>query len=241
MRGTIVNSSLVIIGGLIGTFIGNSVKDRYKDIIMQGISLSVVVIGLSMALKGLAVERPGGVQGEMLLLMIFSLVVGGIIGEAINIEDKLDKFGRWVQNKLMKNYRGSRFSEGFVMASLVYCVGSMAIVGAIEDGLQNNPNTLYAKSMLDGISSIIFASDLGIGVSLSALPIFLYQGTITLLASHLKPVLADWVITSMSSVGGILIMGIGISMLEIKKMKVGNLLPSIFIPFIYGIVIKFLE
>jgi uncharacterized membrane protein YqgA involved in biofilm formation len=200
----------------------------------------VVVIGLSMALKGLSLERPGGVQGEMLLLMIFSLVVGGMIGEAIDIEDKLERFGKWIQKNLVKNNHGSRFSEGFVMASLVYCVGSMAIIGAIEDGLQNNPNTLYAKSMLDGISAIVFASELGVGVSLSALPIFIYQGAITLLASYLKPVLTDWVITSMSSVGGVLIMGIGISMLDIKKIKVGNLLPSIFIPLIYGIMVKFL-
>lgn len=235
--GTIVNSSLVVGGGLLGAVIGNSIKDKYKDTVMQGISLSVIVIGLSMALKGMSLERPGGLQGEILLLMILSLVVGGIIGEAIDIEDKLDRFGKWIQNKMLKSIGTNSFSEGFVMASLVYCVGSMAIIGAIEDGLLHNPNTLYAKGILDGVSAVIFASELGFGVLLSAVSIFFYQGAITLLASYLKPVLTDWVVTSMSAVGGILIIGIGLSLLNIKKIKVGNLLPSIFIPLIYGIII----
>jgi uncharacterized membrane protein YqgA involved in biofilm formation len=241
MLGTVVNSSMVIGGGILGAIIGNSIKAKYKDTIMQGISLSVVVIGFSMALKGLSLERPGGLPGEMLLLMIFSLVIGGIIGEAVDIEERLDSFGKWIQGIIYKTGGAGSFSKGFVMASLVYCVGSMAIIGSIEDGLQHNPNTLYAKSVLDGVSAVVFASELGFGVALSAVPVFIYQGAITLLASYLKPILTDWVITSMSAVGGVLIIGIGFTMLDIKKIKVGNLLPSIFIPLVYGIIIMLVE
>ncbi|MDK2932522.1 MAG: uncharacterized protein PWP27_332 [Clostridiales bacterium] len=229
MLGTIVNAVAVIGGGWIGATVGGRIKDKYKDTIMQGVGLSVVVIGLSMALKG-----------QMVLLMIFSLVIGGIIGEYIDIEVRLDKFGKWVQNLLHRDGKASTFAEGFVIASLVYCVGSMAIVGAIEDGIRHNPDILYAKSVLDGVSSIIFASTLGFGVMVSAISVFIYQGTITLLASYLEPVLMDWVVNEMSAVGGILIIGIGLTMLEIKKIKVGNLLPAIFIPTVYGMIVTYI-
>lgn len=228
MMGTIVNSAAVIGGGLIGATVGGAIKDKYKNTIMQGIGLSVIIIGLSMALKG-----------QMILLTIFSLVIGAIIGEMADIEDKLDRFGKWIQGLLHRDGKVNTFSEGFVIASLVYCVGSMAIVGSIEDGIRHNPDILYAKSVLDGVSAVVFASTLGFGVMFSFIPVLIYQGAITLLASYLQPVLMDWVVTEMSAVGGILIVGIGLTMLEIKKIKVGNLLPSIFIPVIYGIIVTF--
>ena len=236
MLGTIVNAVAVVGGGLIGASVGSAIKEKYKHTIMQGIGLSVMVIGLSMALEGLSLERPGGFRGEMLLLMIFSLVIGGIIGEWIDIEEKLDRLGGRIQKIFQKEGESSTFSQGFVMASLIYCVGSMAIIGSIQEGLQHNSSTLFAKSVLDGVSAIVFASELGLGVAFSAVCVFAYQGAITLLASHLQPLLADWVVTEMSAVGGILIIGIGFTILEMKKFKVGNLLPSIFIPLLYSVV-----
>ncbi|MGE4282135.1 MAG: DUF554 domain-containing protein [Clostridia bacterium] len=239
MLGTIVNAGAIIAGGLIGATVGGVIKERYKNTIMQGIALAVVVIGLSMALEGLSASRPGGFRGEMLLLMIFSVVLGGIIGEWIDVEARLEQFGKWIQLLVHKDGQVSTFAEGFVIASLVYCVGSMAIMGSIQDGLNHDPSILYAKSVLDGVSAVIFASTLGFGVLFSFVPVFVYQGAITLLASLVKPLLIDWIIIEMSAVGGILIIGIGLTMLEIKKIKVGNLLPSIFIPIIYGIVVTF--
>lgn len=232
MIGTVVNSAAVVAGGILGATVGGTIHEKYKTTIMQGISLSVIVIGLSMALKG-----------KLVLLTILSLIIGGIIGEMIDIEDRLDKFGSWIQSQIHKGGHVSTFSEGFVIASLVYCVGSMAIIGSIEDGIRHNPNILFEKSVLDGVSALVFASSLGFGVTLSAVSVFIYQGAITLLASLLQPMLtnADWVITEMSAVGGILIMGIGLTMLEVKKIKVGNLLPSIFIPVIYGVIVMFFK
>jgi uncharacterized membrane protein YqgA involved in biofilm formation len=166
--------------------------------------------------------------------MIFSLVIGGLLGEFLKIEKRLENVGIWFQSKIPS--KGGSFSDGFVTASLVYCVGAMAIVGSLEDGLSGNPSTLFAKSILDGVSAVIFAATLGIGVAFSALPVFIYQGGITLLAGLLQPWLTETVISQMSLVGGILIFAIGINLLEIKKINVGNLLPSIFIPVLYYLI-----
>ncbi|RKD29047.1 DUF554 domain-containing protein [Thermohalobacter berrensis] len=227
MLGTIVNSLSIMFGGILGTVFKNGLKDKYKDTVMQGISMAVIVIGLM-----------GALESKNILLVIGSLVIGSLLGEWIDIEDKLNSFGNFIENKIGR--KKSNFSKGFVTASLIYCVGAMAIVGALESGLTGNHETLFAKSILDGISSIIFASTLGIGVAFSALSVFIYQGFITITASLVKTFLTDPVINEMSAVGGILIMGIGINILEIKKIKIGNMLPSIFIPvFYYGLVLLY--
>lgn len=232
--GTIVNTAAIIVGGVSGTFIKSGLPQRYKNIIMQAIGLSVLVIGISGALQGMyKIGEDGNLSREYITVMIFSLVIGSIIGELINIEEKLDRLGLWFQNKYVKGE--NNFAQGFVTASLIYCVGAMAIVGSVEDGLTGNTNTLFAKSILDGVSAIVFAATMGIGVSFSAIPVLVYQGSITLLAGFVKPWLTVAVISQMSLVGSILIMGIGLSMLEIKKIKVGNMLPAIFLPLIFYI------
>lgn len=233
--GTIVNASAIIAGGFAGVFLKKGLPERYKDIVMQGIGLSVLFIGISGALQGIfKVLDNGTLDRQYTMTMIFCLVVGGFLGEWINIEDKLEKLGKWVQKKFFRN--GSNFAEGFITASLVYCVGAMAIVGSLEDGLMGNPKTLFAKSILDGVSAVVFAATMGVGVPFSAIPILLYQGSITLLAGFVKPLLTDTVISQMSLIGSVLIFAIGLSMLEIKKIKVGNLLPSIFLPILYYVV-----
>lgn len=215
MKGTIVNTISIIIGGSLGMMLGAKLKKRFKETVMQGLSLSVLLIGIQMALS---TNNP--------TYIIFSLLIGGLIGEAINIEDKLESIGKWFERRL--GNRG-RVAEGFVQCSLIYCVGAMAIMGAIQDGLQHDPSTLYAKALLDGFSGIVFASTLGIGVILSAIPVFLYQGAITLLASQVKVFLTDPIITEMTATGGLLILAIALNMLNITKIKVGNLLPAIFV------------
>lgn len=225
MIGTVVNSVAIILGSLFGIIIKQGIKDQYKKTVMDGVGLSVIIIGIT-----------GGIKSENIILVIISIVLGSIIGEAIGIEGKLDNLGEKLENLLGKE--DSNISKGFVTASLVFCVGAMAIVGSLESGLMNNHNTLFAKSILDGISSIIFASTLGIGVAFSAISVLIYQGGITLLAIYLKDFLTPELILEMSAVGGILIMAIGINILEIKKIKVGNMLPSIFIPLLYFLLVS---
>jgi len=218
MLGTIVNTIAILFGGLIGLLFGQALPDKMKNTVIQGIGLAVLLIGLTMAL-----------QTENVLVVIASLVLGGIMGELIDIERQLQRFGYWLERKFSKNAQGGGFPKAFVTASLIYCVGAMAIMGSLESGLSGNHTILYAKSMLDGISALVFASSMGIGVLASAIPVFIYQGLITVSAGLLQGVLSPGVITEMSATGGLLIVGIGINILEIKEIKVGNLLPGLFI------------
>lgn len=220
MLGTIVNTAAIAIGGMIGMLLRKGIPDNYKSTVMQGLGLSVLVIGLM-----------GAFKSENILLLIFSIVFGGIIGEKLKISNKLDDLGVWIENKTGKG-EGS-VAKGFVTASLVYCVGAMAIVGALESGLTGNHETLYAKSLLDGISSIIFASTLGIGVVFSAAAVFIYQGLITITAGAMRYLLVDEVIREMSAIGGLLIVGISFNILDIKKVPVANMLPAVFLPILY--------
>ncbi|HSH36165.1 DUF554 domain-containing protein [Schnuerera sp.] len=226
MLGTVVNSFAIILGSIFGIMIKQGIKEEYKKTIMDGVGLSVIVIGIM-----------GAIKSENTILVIISIVLGSIIGEVIGIEKKLNSLGNRMEGKFGKE--DSNFSKGFVTASLVYCVGAMAIVGALESGLLGDHSTLFAKSILDGISSIVFASTLGIGVAFSAIAVFLYQGLITILATYLKELLTPDIILEMSAVGGILIMAIGINILELKKIRIGNMLPAIFIPLIYSIFASF--
>jgi len=218
--GTIVNAIAIIAGSLLGLVFGGRIPKKYNVTVMQAISLAVILIGLKMAFKS-----------DEILLVIFSLVIGSLIGEFIRIEDRLENLGKFFEKRFSR--AGDGIAKGFVVTSLVFCVGSMAIVGSIESGLTGNHQTLFAKSALDGLSSIIFASTLGIGVLFSSVSVFVYQGLITMTASLMKPFLIDAVINQMSAVGGLLIMAIGFNLLKIQKIKVGNMLPAIFIPLIY--------
>lgn len=232
--GTLVNTGAVIAGGIAGTLLRSGIPEKYKKTVMQAIGLSVMFIGISGTIKEMLVIAAGNkLDRQFIMLMIFSLVLGGLTGEFLKIEKRLENIGVWFQSKIPA--RGGAFAEGFVTASLVYCVGAMAIVGSLEDGLSGNPSTLYAKAILDGVSAVVFAATMGIGVAFSAIPVLAYQGAITLLAGVVKPWLNDMVISQMSLVGGILIFAIGINLLELKKINVGNLLPAVFIPVLYFI------
>jgi uncharacterized membrane protein YqgA involved in biofilm formation len=220
LLGTIVNSLAIIVGSLIGLVSGGGIPEKYKVTIMQAVSLAVILVGLKMALKT-----------DDILLVIFSLAIGSAMGEWIRIEDRLERLGQMIENRFAR--AGAGIAKGFVVTSLIYCVGSMAIVGSLESGLTGNHQTLFAKSALDGIGSIIFASTLGVGVLFSSLSVFVYQGIITVSANLMKPFLIDAVIHQMSAVGGLLIVAIGVNLLEIQKIKVGNMLPAIFLPLVY--------
>ena len=218
MTGTIINSMAIIVGCIFGLILKGHFPKRMSAILFQGIGLVTLVLGIQMA-----------IQAKDILLIILSLVIGGILGELIDIEKRLDNAGEKIKS-LFKQIKGNEyFTEGFVTASLLYCVGSMAVMGAIEEGISGNPNILMAKSVLDGISSIIFSTSLGIGVLFSAIPVFLYQGTITRIAFLIKNWITTDIINEMAAVGGILIIGLSLGILEVKKIKTANLLPSLLI------------
>lgn len=213
-----MNTVAILIGGLLGLMFGHTLPDRIKKTVIQGIGLTVLLIGLCMA-----------IQTKNTLVVIASLVLGGIVGELIDIEQRLQQFGMLLERKLSKDGQGAGFTKAFVTASLIYCVGAMAIMGALESGLTGSNTILYAKAMLDGITAVVFASSMGIGVLASAIPVFIYQGLLTFSAGLLQGVLSPQVITEMGATGGLLIVGIGLNILEIKEIKVGNLLPGLFI------------
>ncbi|MEG0012809.1 MAG: DUF554 domain-containing protein [Cellulosilyticaceae bacterium] len=219
LLGTIVNVVLIIVGGIIGALTKRGIPKRFSDLIMCSIGLVTTVIGITFA-----------IETQNILIVIASLVIGGILGEWINIDAKLNQLGERVKGKIKGEQ--SNVGEGFVTATLLFCVGSMAIMGSLDSGIRGDHAILYTKSVMDGISALLFASSMGAGVVLAAVPVLLYQGAITLLAGALEPFLSAALITEMSAVGGILLIGLGLSVLEIKKIKVANLLPAIFLPVI---------
>lgn len=225
MFGTIVNSLAIVLGGVIGVLFKNFIPTQYADSLTKASGLAVIAIGIQSMLKG----------SDMTLLII-CIIVGTLIGEILRIEDRLDNLGQNIQKKFKKSKND--VATGFVTCTLVFCVGSMAIVGSIQSGLTGNHEILYAKSILDGIFTMTLSVTLGAGVILSAVSVFIYQGLITLLAQSVQALLTETIIAEMTAVGGLLIMAIGFNFLEVKKIKVGNMIPSVFIPIIYLLIFK---
>jgi len=216
MTGTLVNVAAVITGSLIGLLFKSRLPERFIKIFFQVIGLFTLYLGFSMAMKSTHV-----------LQMVFSLIIGSVIGESLHLDRGLEKLA----DKIKKRFKSSheRFSDGLLTAFLLYCMGSLTILGAIEEGMTGNPHLLYVKSLMDGVSSIALASGLGIGVLFSAIPLLIYQGGITLLAIWLGNFFPAVMITELSAVGGILLLGLGIDILGIKKIKVINMLPALVI------------
>lgn len=219
MFGTIVNTLAIIVGAGLGIVFRKGIPEKSKTTIMQGIGMAVILVGLKMAIK---------VNNE--LIVIISLAVGALIGEMMRIDFHLNSLAQNLEKMVSKGeVKEGNFVKGFVSASLIFCVGAMAIMGSLEGGLTNTYKILYVKSSLDFITSIILSSSLGIGVAFSAIPVFLYQGAITLMAAGIKPFLTDTITLYMTGTGGLLILGIGINILGIKEINVANLLPAIFV------------
>ena len=237
--GTIFNVAMIVVGSIAGLILKKYLPKRITGTVMQGVGLAVIIIGISGALSAAFTIVNDSISSEHTLLMIISLAVGALIGELIRIESRLDSFAKFCEKKLTKPGDESTFTQGFVTATLIFCVGSMAIVGSLEDGINQNGDILFAKSLLDGITSMVLASTLGFGVIFSAVAVGLYQGTITVLAMSVAPYISDTLVSQMSLIGSVLIMSIGLNMLQISKIKTGNLLPAIFIPIIYHIFLMF--
>lgn len=218
--GTIVNAVAIAICGILGTFFIKNVPERFNEIVMKAIGLSIFFIGVS-----------GALVNEHVMLLIISMVIGSIIGEFIDIDGKMNKLGDLAEKKL--GFGEGSFSKGFVTASILFCTGSMAIVGAMNGGLMHDHNMLYAKAILDGVIAVVFAGAMGIGVSFSAIPVLIYEGLIALIAAVVGDFMTAEMITEMSAVGSLVIAGIGFNFLEVKNIKVANMIPAIFIPCIY--------
>lgn len=212
MTGTLINAGLVVLGSAIGLLIRSSLPDRFIQIVFQGIGLFTLGLGSFLIM-----------EAENFLLIVFSLVLGGLLGEALSLEDRTES----VLNKLQNRFTGPNFSKGLLSAFFLFCLGSFTILGAFEEGLTGSYKLLLTKSILDGFSSVALAAGLGIGVLFSVVPLLLYQGGLTFLAAYMAPYLNESIQHDISALGGILILGLGLKILEIKELKLLNLLPGI--------------
>lgn len=219
MVGTLINAGAILAGSLLGVTIGSRLSEKMRDTALQGLGLVTVLVGLQMAL-----------ETKNILIVLGAILTGSILGEILRIDDALQKLGAVLQSALSRGSKGNsarNISEGFVMASLVFCVGPMAILGSIQDGLTGDYRTLAVKSMLDGFASIAFSASLGWGISLSALSVLLYQGGLTLFAGIFAKVLTDPMIAEMTATGGLIIVGIGLKLLDLKELRLANFLPAL--------------
>jgi hypothetical protein len=212
--GTLVNVAAIIAGGLAGLVLHDRLPARVKSIVFQGLGLCVLVIGMQMALT---MREP--------LIVIFSVLLGGITGAALRLEQGFERLGDWLKARVKS--KNAAFTDGMVTASLIYCIGSLAILGAFDEGLRGDPTILFTKSMLDGFASIALAASYGLGVLFSAIPVFVYQYSLTLLAASAQDLFTQTMIAQLTATGGVLILGIGINLLELKRIPLSNLLPAL--------------
>ena len=220
--GVIINTLAIVLGGTFGLFVNKGIPLRIEKALMRALALSAIYIGIT-----------GMMSGENTIYIILSLVVGAAVGEVIDFDDKIHKLGTSLEYRFPSKNGSSSISKGFVVSSLIMAVGAMSIVGPLESGLTGNHTILLTKALMDGITSIILASSLGIGVIFSGVLVFLYQGAITLFASALDIILTDAMINDINAVGSILILALGLNILEVTKLKVMNFVPAIAIPLLF--------
>ncbi|MDO5690714.1 MAG: DUF554 domain-containing protein [Tissierellia bacterium] len=232
--GTLANVLAVLLGSGIGMVIQGGIKDNIQKVLIQACGLAVLFIGIGGSLSEMLLITDRRLKTQGTLLLVLSLVLGGLIGAWLDIEGKMEKVGETLRRMIGKE-GDNRFVDGFVTSTLVICVGAMAVVGSIQDGLTGDASMLYAKALLDFVIVMVFASTLGVGVLFSAIPMGLYQGGITILAVVIAPLLGDVLISQLSLVGNVLIFGVGVNLCFEKRFQVGNLLPALLIPIGYRI------
>ncbi|SFE16289.1 DUF554 domain-containing protein [Trichococcus pasteurii] len=223
LLGSLVNSAAIVLGGGIGLVLKKGLSDRLASAVMNALALCVLYIGIS-----------GMLKGENILITILSMVAGTLVGDGLDLDKKINQLGDTIGQKVASPDEGVSVSKGFVTASLLFCVGAMAIVGALQSGLTGNHDTLFAKALIDGIAAIVMASSLGVGVLLSAGLILVYEGGISLFANVLAPLLNDSVINEMTCVGSLLIVGLALNMLKLTDLKIMNYAPAVFFPILFG-------
>ncbi len=209
-----------MVAGAVGLSIRRHLPEKITDIVFQALGLVTIVIGVKMAL-----------EMQDILLGVISLVLGAVAGQAIGIDRHLERFSEWLRRRTGRDGDGTqgRFTEGFVTATMLFCVGSMAIIGSIEDGIGQPPTVLYTKSVMDAASALILAATLGVGVLFSAVPVLVYQGALTLMASLVMHWMSEGMIADLTGVGGVMIIGLGINILKIRSINVANMLPTLIV------------
>lgn len=227
--GTIANTVAVILGGALGLLLKNGIAKRFEKILMQALGLATIFIGVSGVLEHMLTVVNGSISTQGTMLLIFSLVIGCLLGEWIDIESKMEMLGIKIK-ALARVKNDNRFVDGFVTASLIICVGAMAIVGAVQDGLTGDSSMLVAKALLDFVIVAVLTAAYGIGVAFSAIPIFVYQGGITLIAALFGSVISDVLIAELSFVGNALVFCVGVNLVREKTFRVANMLPALLIP-----------
>lgn len=226
--GTVINTAAIIIGGIMGLLFGKLINERVRTTLNMACGLSVLFIGAAGAFEGMLCVSEGRIVSGGSMLLIASLCIGGIIGEIINLEDGFERFGEWLKIKT-GNGKDAKFVDGFVNSSLTVCIGAMAIVGSIKDGLEGDISVLVTKAILDLIIILVMASSQGVGCVFSALPVAVFQGSVTALSTLIKPIMTSEALSNLSFIGSVLIFCVGINLVFGKKVRVANLLPSIVI------------
>ena len=239
MVGTIVNTAAVLAGGAVGLLLKNGLKPRFSEILMQALGAATLFIGISGGLRALLQISGDRLEMANTRLMILALVLGALVGEAVNIDRAMNRLGDFVKRKTGATDSENTFVQGFATVTIIICTGAMAIVGSFQDALLNDPSMLFAKSALDAVIVAIFAAALGPGVLFAALPLFLYQGGLTLLAGWIKPILSEAMIFNLSFVGSLLIFLIGVNLLFDKKIRVGNFLPALLFAILLPLLFQF--
>lgn len=230
--GTIVNVLAIVVGGLLGLLLKGGLKERFRDIMTQACGLAVVFIGAAGAFEMIFSVEGNGLTSNNTMLIVISLVLGGLAGELINIEKRLDTVGDKLK-KAVKAGNDNRFVDGFVTASLIFCIGAMAICGPIDEALTGDSTTLFIKAILDGIIVTVLASVYGVGAIFSALSVAVYQGIFTVFGFFISDFISDALVMTLSGVGSVLIFAVGLNLLRPKSIRVGNFLPALFVPVIY--------
>lgn len=224
--GTIVNTAAIIVGGILGMLFGKKLPERFQSTLMSGVGVCVLFLGIGGTLEKMLTIENGKLSAGGSMMLIASIAIGAIIGELLNIDAGMERFGEFIKRKT-GNEKDAKFVDGFVTASLTVCIGAMAVVGAIQDGISKDPSTLIAKAVLDMIIILIMSSTMGKGCMFSAIPVLIFQGSITALSHLIEPILTQQALSNLSMVGSVLIFCVGINLLWGKKIKVANLLPSI--------------
>ena len=233
--GTIINVVAILVGGVIGLVFSRAISARYQETLMQAIGVCILFVGIGGAVQEMMTVTADRLQSSGTMMIVISYAVGSLLGEWINLERRIEQFGNWLKVKT-GNAREKRFVDGFVSASLTVCIGAMAVVGSIQDGISGNHSTLALKALLDMVIVCVMSASLGRGCLFSAIPVGIFQGTVTLLARAVQPVMTEAALANLSLTGSILIFCVGINLLWEKKLKVANMLPSILIAVVYAFV-----
>lgn len=233
--GTIINVVAILVGGVIGLVFSRAISARYQETLMQAIGVCILFVGIGGAMQEMMTVMADGLQSSGTMMIVISYAVGSLLGEWINLERRIEQFGSWLKVKT-GNAREKRFVDGFVSASLTVCIGAMAVVGSIQDGISGDHSTLALKALLDMVIVCVMSASLGRGCLFSAIPVGIFQGTVTLLARAVQPVMTEAALANLSLTGSILIFCVGVNLLWEKKLKVANMLPSILIAVVYAFV-----